>query len=99
MNDSEKAKRVFTFGKYKGEYVLDVIRAHPTYIDWVLQNVKWFKLTKEEESYRKYISAVYQEQFYEEPSYIEQKFEEAINQEDCGEIDDICWGADPMALF
>ena len=38
------------FGKYKGEYVQDVIEKDPDYLLWCLDNIDWFKLTKETEA-------------------------------------------------
>ena len=36
---------VITFGKCKGSTLSDVIEEQPEYIEWVLENVKWFKMT------------------------------------------------------
>lgn len=36
---------VFTFGKYIGEHILDVIDENPNYVLWCHNNVDWFKLT------------------------------------------------------
>lgn len=30
---------IFPFGKYKGEFVADVVLEDPNYIDWVLNNI------------------------------------------------------------
>lgn len=34
----------FTFGKYKGQKVKDVIQNNPSYVIWALNNVKGFRL-------------------------------------------------------
>lgn len=41
--------RRFNFGKHKGELIFDVIRIYPAYVEWVLNNISWFKLNDEEE--------------------------------------------------
>lgn len=33
-------KYVFTFGKYKGKYLLEAVEDYPDYIDWLLENSK-----------------------------------------------------------
>jgi len=38
----------FTFGKYKGEKVMDIIKDNPEYVHWCGQNVAWFELTVEQ---------------------------------------------------
>ena len=38
----------FTFGKYKGEKVMDIIKNNPEYVRWCGQNVAWFELTVEQ---------------------------------------------------
>lgn len=35
---------VFTFGKYKGRLVSDIIKENPKYVLWACQNVKFFKI-------------------------------------------------------
>lgn len=42
--------RLITFGKYKGTPILKVICEHIGYIMWCLSNLKWFKLTDEEQA-------------------------------------------------
>lgn len=42
------ADRVFTFGKYKGERVLDVIQRDPEYVVWAVRNTGFFQLEGEE---------------------------------------------------
>lgn len=39
---------IFTFGKYKGYRVDDVIEFNPKYVRWVEENVSGFSLTKEQ---------------------------------------------------
>jgi hypothetical protein len=34
----------FTFGKYKGSKVDDIIWFDPLYVQWCVDNVKWFEL-------------------------------------------------------
>ena len=38
----------FTFGKYKDEKVMDIIKDNPEYVRWCGQNVAWFELTVEQ---------------------------------------------------
>lgn len=38
----------FTFGKYKGEKIMDIIKDNPEYVRWCGQNVAWFELTVEQ---------------------------------------------------
>ena len=38
----------FTFGRYKGEDVMDVIRENPRYVRWASKNVSFFVLTDEQ---------------------------------------------------
>lgn len=46
--------RKFTFGKFKGEDILDVCYANPSYITWLLNNTD-FKLNDDEmEVYEEY---------------------------------------------
>lgn len=40
--------RTFTFGKYKGEAVVDVIYRDPEYVRWAAANIDFFELTGEE---------------------------------------------------
>ena len=47
----DKKRRTFTFGKHKGEFILEIIRTQPWYIEWLLENVAWFKLNDEESAY------------------------------------------------
>lgn len=30
---------IFSFGKYKGEFVADVVMEDPNYIEWVMENI------------------------------------------------------------
>jgi hypothetical protein len=39
---------IFTFGKYKGYRVDDVIEINPKYVRWAEENVSGFSLTKEQ---------------------------------------------------
>ena len=39
---------IFTFGKYKGQKVDDIIQSNPLYIDWCCKNVKGFDLTPQQ---------------------------------------------------
>lgn len=43
--------RRFTFGKYKGEYILYIIATHIGYIMWCFDNIKNFKLNDIEQKY------------------------------------------------
>ena len=40
-----------TFGKHKGTSVEDVISEDSGYMNWVVENVEWFKLDKEAQSF------------------------------------------------
>lgn len=40
----------FTFGKYKGYSVDEVISSNPKYVLWARKNVSYFSLTNEQES-------------------------------------------------
>jgi hypothetical protein len=40
--------RTFTFGKYKGRRVRDIISVDPEYVSWASWNVEWFELDAEE---------------------------------------------------
>lgn len=42
------SNRKFTFGKYKGHDVESVINKDPRYVKWVVDNVNYFTLTKDE---------------------------------------------------
>lgn len=42
--------RKFTFGKYKGQLIVEVIRMNPNYIDWCKENIPYFTLTDNEKS-------------------------------------------------
>lgn len=43
-------ERVLSFGKYKGQEVKYIILTHIGYIMWCFENLKWFKLTDEEQA-------------------------------------------------
>lgn len=43
--------RKFTFGKYKGQYVLYIIATHIGYVMWCLENIQWFNLNEEEQMF------------------------------------------------
>ena len=40
--------RKFWFGKYKGQYIIDVCKSNYDYITWCILNVKGFSLNTEE---------------------------------------------------
>lgn len=44
-----KEMRKITFGKYKGQYIIELIPEHIGYIMWCLNNLKTFRLTDEEQ--------------------------------------------------
>lgn len=57
-------ERRMTFGKYKGKTIIEVIKDHPTYIEWCLTNINWFSLNKYEETcYKKAIDTYYTRQY------------------------------------
>lgn len=39
----------FTFGKYKGMFVNDVIRIDPEYVRWAEKNISFFKLSRDQQ--------------------------------------------------
>ena len=39
-------KTNFTFGKYKGRPIDDILRHDPGYVAWCIDNIEWFKLTE-----------------------------------------------------
>ena len=39
-----KREDKFTFGKFKGKFVSDVIESDPHYVKWASDNVEWFNL-------------------------------------------------------
>ncbi len=45
--ESTGLKYVFTFGKFKGDELQDVIESDPEYISWVMENVPDFTLSNE----------------------------------------------------
>lgn len=38
LNSCALRKYIIPFGKYKGEYLADVISEDPSYIDWIVSN-------------------------------------------------------------
>lgn len=40
---------IFTFGKYKGLYLSDIVEDNPEYVLWCLENIEWFKLSPSDE--------------------------------------------------
>lgn len=44
--DTKELDWKFTFGKYKGKELAWVILYKPSYVQWALENVKWFKISK-----------------------------------------------------
>ena len=48
--------RKFLFGKYKGQYIKDIIKNDTQYITWSMKNIKWMWYNDEEvELYKKQI--------------------------------------------
>lgn len=41
--------KTFTFGKYKGRSVIDVLNENPAYVEWCINNIKWFSLDDTEQ--------------------------------------------------
>jgi hypothetical protein len=37
---------VLTWGKHEGQSIEDIITDHPKYIEWCLENLDWFDLSK-----------------------------------------------------
>ncbi len=54
------SKYVFTFGKYKGQRITEVIDNNPEYIEWCIREVKNFKLDEKlQEHYELMLDAFY----------------------------------------
>jgi len=52
----EDKGRKFFFGKYKGEYIKDIIINDTQYITWTMKNISWFWYNHDEvELYKKQI--------------------------------------------
>lgn len=52
-NDKNKGRKFF-FGKYKDQYIKDIIVNDTQYITWSMKNIKWFWFNHEEvELYKK----------------------------------------------
>jgi len=41
----------FTFGKYKGEFFVDIIEKDPCYIQWCMESIDWFTLSPDDQDY------------------------------------------------
>jgi len=48
---SDRAKRLFTFGKYRGKSVIEVMSSDPQYVLWIEENVKFFEIYADEYKY------------------------------------------------
>ncbi len=48
---SDRAKRLFTFGKHKGKSVIEVMSFDPQYVLWIEENVKSFEIYADEYKY------------------------------------------------
>lgn len=44
----DREDRILTFGKYKGNKIIDIIKENPDYINWCWKNVKYFNLNHKE---------------------------------------------------
>lgn len=41
--------KTFTFGKYKGRSIMSVLDENPAYVEWCINNIKWFSLDDTEQ--------------------------------------------------
>ena len=41
--------KTFTFGKYKGRSIMSVLDENPAYVEWCVNNIKWFSLDDTEQ--------------------------------------------------
>ncbi len=63
--------KIFTFGKYKGRSIIDVLNENPFYVEWCVNNIKWFRLDDAEQKrlneITKAINIVYYQYSYSFP--------------------------------
>ena len=69
----------FTFGKYKGEYVDNIIDTNPDYVRWCLANVSYFTLDEEQ-----------QKRLREQPTWLDRQLSR-IYSDNCDDYEEEPW--------
>lgn len=59
--------KTFTFGKYKGRSVIDVLNENPAYVEWCINNIKWFSLDDTEQKLLNEITKAINIVYYQYP--------------------------------
>ena len=59
--------KTFTFGKYKGRSVIDVLNENPAYVEWCVNNIKWFSLDDTEQKMLNEITKAINIVYYQYP--------------------------------
>ena len=59
--------KIFTFGKYKGRYVMDILNENPAYVEWCVNNIKWFSLDDTEQKMLNEITKAINIVYYQYP--------------------------------
>ena len=59
--------KTFTFGKYKGRSVIDVLNENPAYVEWCIYNIKWFSLDDTEQKMLNEITKAINIVYYQYP--------------------------------
>ena len=59
--------KIFTFGKYKGRSVLDILNEDPAYVEWCVNNIKWFSLDDTEQKMLNEITKAINIVYYQYP--------------------------------
>lgn len=59
--------KTFTFGKYKGRSVIDVLNENPAYVEWCINNIKWFSLDDTEQKMLNEITKAINIVYYQYP--------------------------------
>lgn len=95
--------RKFTFGKHKGEFILEVIKKDRQYIKWCITNINWFKLNDvEQHCFDQTIKSQKRNTSLGDLSVINREFGQYIDEDrynDNGDSIDDIFGTNPMALF
>ena len=62
----------FTFGKYKGSKIDDIIWFEPSYVQWCVDNIAWFKLSdKQTKELNHFLNIRKQYEYKKDPYCIE----------------------------
>lgn len=59
--------KTFTFGKYKGRSVIEVLNENPAYVEWCINNIKWFSLDDTEQKMLNEITKAINIVYYQYP--------------------------------